>query len=112
MIAYKFTDTDVKLDDLKDRPIYQAIEQAENTGKTTLLQELYESSFGCHELYKGGYRLQGWYFDIKKYCKRYLIKTKFNDYFMEYYAPNKTTLYNSFYLSRNDIREIIEVAKK
>lgn len=108
MIAYKFTNTNVELNDLKDSKIYRAIEQAENTGKLDLLKELYTSSFGVDNLYKGCYLLQGWCFDIKKYCKRYLIKFKHNNCFYEYYAPNKTTLYNSFYITKSQIAEIIE----
>lgn len=111
MIAYafKFTDTDVKLEELKDSLIYKAVEQADKTGKTKLLSDLYKSSFGADNLHKGFYRLRGWHFNIKKYCKRYLIRFKYDDCYREYFAPNKTTLYNSFYITKSQIREIIEV---
>ena len=106
--AYKFTDTNKKIEDLKDSQIYIAIEQAEN-GNLKLLKELYKSSFGCDNLLKGYYKLLGWKFDIKKYCKRFLIKYKNSDIFHEYYAPNKTTLYNAFYITKSRIAEIIEI---
>lgn len=111
MVAYKFTDTNTKLEDLKDSQIYKAIEQADNEGKTDLLKELYKSSFGVDNLYKGYYLLMGWKFDTKRYCKRFLIKFKNSSIFHEYFAPNKTTLYDSFYITRSQIAEIIEVEK-
>jgi hypothetical protein len=38
----------------------------------------------------GGYKLRGWFFDLRPWLKKYLVKQW--GHIQEYYAPNKTTL--------------------
>ncbi len=96
MTAYKFVKWDVPaLKDLAESRIYKAIEAAE-AGNLKPLKQMYTlCGFGVDSLLKGYYKLQGWYFDISKYCKTFLVRFKNDSSFYQYMAPNKTCLYSA-----------------
>ena len=59
--------------------------------------------FGLTNLYKGFYKLHGWYFDFTPFLKTYMVK-QYGEW-SEYKAPNKTLLRRSLY---GKIEKIVE----
>ena len=62
-----------------------------------------------HTLLDGGYKLGGWYFDLRPYCKKYWIKLRDGGIF-EGYAPNKTCIrkvYGDYWVD-----QIVEVKER
>lgn len=106
---YKFNkEANVTIEQLKDSKIYKAIEEAEKGNKKLLKEMFIYCSFGVDHLLKGYYLLQGFKFFTSQYCKKYLIKYKYDDVYREYYAPDKTSLYNAIG-GRHKIISIYEV---
>lgn len=106
---YKFTETSKDLKDLEDSNIFIAVMDAEKGNLKALKNMFAPFSFGIDNLLQGIYKLQGWAFDIRKYCKKYLVKFRYSNYYSTYYAINKTCLYNAF--GKYNIIDIIEYKK-
>ena len=52
------------------------------------------------------YKIGGWAFSLREYCRRYWVKTRYYG-ICEYYAPNKTAIYGI--IGRYNVLEIVEV---
>lgn len=100
---------------LSHRPIEQvltgkipmALAEADR-GNITPLKELY-GSYDSFRFLEGGYKLGGWYFDLRPYCKKYWIKLRDGGIF-EGYAPNKTCIrkvYGDYWVD-----QIVEVKER
>lgn len=57
-------------------------------------------------LQNGFYRLGGWQFSIKEYCKRYWIRLKYHG-IIEVYSPDRTTIRNVY--GAHNVLKIVEV---
>lgn len=99
-----FTESPRNINNMLGSPIVIAVIEAEK-GNLQPLKEMYGKF--TSDLIKGYYKLGGWQFHLRKYCKRYLVKHKYEDIWREYYTPNKTCLYNV--VGRSNIDEIIEI---
>lgn len=108
---YPFVEYHCSYYQLKDSKIYKAIYNIEENNNNKNFQELYKQyCFGYDNLIHGCYRLGGWYFDLKKYCKCYLVNLRYEHFFRKLYAPNKTSLYNAIG-SKYHVIEIYELKK-
>lgn len=57
-------------------------------------------------LHNGYYRLGGWQFSIKEYCKKYWVKVKYYG-IIEVYSPDRTTIRNVY--GKHNVLQIMEV---
>lgn len=57
-------------------------------------------------LSNGYYRLGGWEFSIKEYCKKYWVKVKYFG-IIEVYSPDRTTIRNAY--GKHNVLQIMEV---
>lgn len=92
MIAYKFTDTDSKIDDAIN---FEMVKQKYNGGY----------HFGLDNLKQYGiFKLMGWAYDFRSELKHYV----YNQYgeWHECYAPNRTLLRKS---TRGRIDKILDI---
>ena len=107
--VYQFVNEPREFEDLRESNVYKAMEAA-NNGDLSLLKNLYTDgySFGAEHLQNGSYKLFGWYFDFKPFCKRYLVNLKYYGW-TEYTTPNKTCLYRL--IGRHNVIEIHEIKK-
>lgn len=105
-MIYPFVDNPIELEKIEGSSIMIAYREAEK-GNLKPLKAMYSGGyiFGHEHLIRGAYRLQGWYFNLSKFCKTYLVKDKYG-YWCEYQTPNKTCLYNM--IGRHNVAEIIE----
>lgn len=106
MKYYKFVNWDVpEVEKLKTARVPQALEAADN-GNTKPLRELYGGTLSLEHLQNPVYKLGGWAFSLREYCRRYWVKMRYYG-ICEYYAPNKTAIYNI--VGRYNVLEIKEV---
>ncbi len=102
---YKFTDTNVSIEDLKESDYYKMLENCLN-GDFKMLKEK-STSYWYMDLARNGYlKLQGYVFRFKPFLKKYLVQHRYENHYNIYYAYNKTCLYKL--LGRYNIIDIVE----
>lgn len=105
---YKFTDTN---SDISNSLVYETMRVAEN-GDYKEFKRLYKQLLrGIHcitDLEKGTYRLMGYEFNFKPFLKRFLIRYKYDNDYKVVYAINKTNIFDNFYISKNQVDDILE----
>lgn len=106
MHYHKFVKWDAPpVETLFDTTAVKAMIEADN-GNTKPIKELYSNN-GDITLLDGAIRRAGWEFDLRPYCKKFWVKTKWYG-IREYYAPNKTSVRKI--LGSHNVLEIVEVA--
>jgi len=109
---YKFTNTDA---DISGSAAYKTLKLAED-GNLKEFKKFYkklsDSSFGSSDLSMHGiYKLMGYNLNFKPFLKKFLVKYKYNNYYIIIYALNKNNIFDYFYISRSQIDDIIEYKK-
>lgn len=105
--VYPFVNQPAEFEVLSETRIVKALQAAEQ-GDLKPLKAMYMEGGLMQQDYliKGYYRLRGWHFDLKPYCKRYLVNQKHYGW-QEFYAPYKTALYAV--LGRHNVLEIHQI---
>ena len=107
MKFYKFVSWEVEEAEavIKRAKIPAAMIEADK-GNYKPLKECYKQYLSLEHLTNPVYKLSGWAFSLREYCRRYWVKVRYYG-IMELYAPNKTAVYNI--LGRYNVLEIHEV---
>lgn len=111
MNIYKFSPTTKTIEDLKSSKIYKACEAADQKDYSQLKEMFQYCGFGSDSLIRGEFKLQGWCFDLRSYCRVFLIRESDQNHFRKVYAPDKMSLYQILG-GRHKIKEIYEINRK
>lgn len=71
----------------------QAMQEYDSGNKTPLL-DLFHNTSDLELLRNGYFRIGGWQFSIKEYCKTFWVKTRYYG-IIQVFAPDKTTIRNA-----------------
>lgn len=107
MTYYKFVSWEAQdIEKAKMALVPQALTAADN-GNMKPLKELYKKgTLTIEHITHPVYKIGGWAFSLREYCRRYWVKTRYYG-ICEYYAPNKTAIYNI--IGRHNVIECLEV---
>jgi hypothetical protein len=83
--------------------------KAANEGDPAPLKALYHEGVSIELLQHGTYKLGGWAFNLREYCKRYVVKVRHYGW-QEYYALDKTSIYAT--IGRHNVIEVLEAPTK
>lgn len=100
MKYYKFTETDAESDE-------KWVDIVENKNTKELENYYKQYGFGVENLLNGFFKLRGWKYETSHVCKCFLVRLNYDNHFLKFYAPNKTSLYNALGGSHK-IAELIE----
>ena len=106
MKYFKFVNWEAaNIDNVLTGRLPQAMLAYDNGDKKPLIE--YFRMGGHADLMKNGYfRIGGWQFSIKEYCKKYWVKVKYYG-IIEVYSPDKTSIRNTY--GKHNVFQIIEV---
>ena len=93
-----------KIEDVLQHDLAKAMQEYDNGNKKPLT-EYYRERATITLLQDGFFRLGGWHFFLKEYCKNYWVKTKYSG-IISVYAPDKTSIRNCL---KHDCIKIVEV---
>lgn len=111
MNAIKLSKAAHNLESIEHSHIVEACKAADQ-GDLSILKEMYNYGFfGADALIHGQFRFYGWLFDVKPYCRIFLIREAKKNHFRKVYAPDIMSLYRLLG-GRHKIKEIYEIQGK
>ena len=106
MTYWKFVSWDaVPIEQVKSALWPSAMAEYDKGNKKQLI-ELYRTRANYELIENGVYRLGGWEFSMREYCRKYWVKVQYAG-IHEVYAPDRTTIRNWF--GKHRVLSIVEV---